>query len=106
MGPINVFSCLPPTSRFEVELRLTQIPVESGLHNGGCRGLVLSLVTGIRCIEVDGFVQRIPVHDLKVVIRGTAEHVQSAIQVIRSSIDCDIEQLRSTNYHAWPSKPS
>lgn len=92
-------------SRFEAELKLTGISVQTGLQPGGSRGFVFDFVNTLTGVLIDGFVQRIPVHDLKVVIRGTEDHVQFVIGQLRDSIDCDFQEIRYGGYHAWPSDP-
>eukprot|EP01034_Spumella_vulgaris_P036856 gene36856-45468_t len=102
--PVHVFSSLL-VSRFEAELKLTGISVQTGLQPGGSRGFVLGFVNTMTGVLIDGFVQRIPIHDLKVVLRGTEEHVQFVIGQLRDSIDCDIQEIRYGGYHAWPADP-
>lgn len=99
-----MFSSLP-VSRFEAELKLTGISIQTGLQPGGSRGFVFDLVNTLTGVLIDGFVQRIPVHDLKIVIRGTEDHVLLVIEQLRRSIDCDFQQIRYINYYAWPSDP-
>jgi hypothetical protein len=99
-----VFSSLL-VSRFEAELKLTGITIQTGLRPGGSRGFVFNFVNTMIGVFIDGFVQRIPCHDLKVVIRGTEDHVQYVIGQLRNSIDCDIQEIRYGGYHAWPSDP-
>lgn len=91
--------------RYEAELHLTGISVQTGLQPGGSRGFVFNLVNTMTDILIDGFVQRIPVHDLKVVIRGTEDHVQYVIGQLCGSIDCDFQEIRYGRYHAWPRDP-
>jgi len=102
--PTHVFSGLL-VSRFEVELRLIGISIQTGLQPGGSRCFVFNLVNTMTCVLLDGFVQRIPVNDLKVVIRGTEDHVQHAIRQLRDSVECDFQEIRYGGYHAWPSNP-
>ena len=101
--PTHVFSGL--VSRFEVELRLIGISIQTGLQPGGSRGFVFNLVNTMTCVLLDGFVQRIPVNDLKVVIRGTEDHVQHAIRQLRDSVDCDFQQISYGSYIRWPPNP-
>ena len=60
-----------PVSRVEAELMLSEISVQAGLQPGGSRGFVLNFVNTMTGVLIDGFVQRIPYHNLKVVIRVT-----------------------------------
>ena len=92
-------------SRVEVELKLSGLSIKTGLQPGGSRGFVLYLVTTLTGVLIDGFVQRVPVHDLRVVIRGTEDHVVFVIERLRNSIDCDIQEIRFGSYHSWPSNP-
>lgn len=99
-----MFSGLP-VSRFEAELQLTGISVRTGFQPGGSRGFVFDFVNAMTGVLIDGFIQRIPVYDLKVVILGTGEHVLFVIGQLRDSIDCDIQEIRYGGYHAWSSYP-
>ena len=94
-----------PVSRFEAELKLTGISVQTGLQPGGSRGFVFNMVNSMTGVFVDGFVQRIPVHDLKVVLRGTENDVQNVIRELGEKIVCDIQEIRYGRYHTWPSNP-
>jgi hypothetical protein len=91
----------------EVEWKISGIPVTIGLGPNGSRQFVNDIVIAITSVLIDGFVIRIPTHDLKVVIRGTEADVQYVLQQIRDSMnDCDIEEIRFNLYHAWPNNPS
>ena len=97
----------------EVELKLSGIPVQIGLGHNGSRQFVHDIVNSIRGVEIDGFVQRIPVHDLKLVVRGTESDVLIVLQDIRVEIDkrssenhCEIETIRFIACLSWPSSRS
>ncbi len=91
---------------FEAELQLTGISIKNGLQPGGSRAFVFDIVSNIReSIVIDGFVQRIPIHDVRVVIRGTEDHVERVIGKLREDIDCDFQEIRYGRYHAWPAVP-
>ena len=93
--------------RIEVEWKLTGIPIKIGLGPNGSRQFVNDLVNTIVGVVIDGFVMRIPAHDLKLVIRGTGDDVVYVLQQIRDAIpDSDIEEVRNNSYHAWPTNPS
>jgi hypothetical protein len=57
-------------------------------------------VNTITSALIDGFAQRIPVYDLKVVTRGTEDYVQFVIGQVRDSFDCEIQEIRYGVYHA------
>ena len=82
----------PQPRLFETELRLSGVPVTFGLSEGGSRGYIHRLVTGCFGVLVDGFVQRIPVHDLKIILRGSENDIDIVANRIRSQLStCEIE---------------
>lgn len=86
---------------------LTGFPIETGLQPGGSRAYVFNLVDSIRLVSIDGYVQRVPVHDLKVVIRGTEDDVKIVLQTISNSIpiECGVQQISLVPYIVWPHSP-
>ena len=90
---------------YELELKLSGIPITAGLQPGGSRQVVFDIVNGMRGVAIDGHVQRIPVHDLKVTIRGIERHVNLVSAELRRSLaECDFEQVRYVRYEAWPER--
>ena len=90
----------------EAELKLTEISIQSGLQPGGSRGFVFNLVNGMKGVSIDGFVQRIHICDLKVVLRGTEGDAQYVMAALRNLVNCDIEEIRYESFHAWPISPN
>ncbi len=85
----------PRVTLFETELALSGFSITAGLSEGGSRGYIHRLVTDCFGVLVDGFVQRIPVHDLKVVLRGSENDIDFVTNQIRSSLStCQIEVKR------------
>ncbi len=71
---------------------MSGVPVTVGLSEGGSRGYIHRLVTGCFGVLVDGFVQRIPVHDLKIILRGSENDIDIVANLIRSQLStCEIE---------------
>ncbi len=98
----------PVQSIFETELRISGVPLTAGLAEGGSCGFMHRLVTNCVGVLVDGYVQLIPPHDLKVVLRGTANDLNFVIAQIDSEfLECEIEVLRYVHRGIpLPSKPS
>ncbi len=93
-------------SRFEVELRLSGDLVRIGLAEGGSRGYINRFVNSF-FLPIDGFVQRIPEFDLKVVLRGTEADLDYVINRMRLNLPAiTFEQIRWVRYSIWSFAPS
>jgi hypothetical protein len=102
--PHHVFAGHIP--RVEAELELQEISVQVGLQPGGSRQFVFKMINSLtQLVVIDGFVQRVSNHDLKVVIRGTDSDVRYVIGLL-CNIECYIQQIRYEEYHScWPAFP-
>ncbi len=92
-----------------MELRIYGVPIRYGLAPGGSRAVIWNFVNDIRNVEIDGFVQRIPDYDIKILLRGTKEHTDLVFDEIMSRFPdegCQIETLRSISISSLRRNPS
>ena len=97
-------SALP---RMETELKLSGIPIRVGLQPNGARGVIHLIVDSLRNVFIDGYVQRIPDHDIKIVLKGTERDIQIVVtEIVKNIPDCNIETVRYCYCVSWPNVPS
>jgi hypothetical protein len=73
--------------------------------------VICNLVNDVRFVQIDGFVQRIPAHDIKVILRGTTDHIDVVTAEITSLFahadeNCQIETVRKISISRLPPNPS
>jgi hypothetical protein len=89
-------------------LKLVGPSIEKGLQPGGSRQAICERVNGNRLLQIDGYVQRISGHDLKVVLRGSDGDITVAVAEITSGLTDTVVTFGNRIHYTsrWPDPPT
>jgi hypothetical protein len=90
-------------------LKIYGVPIRYGLAPGGARAVICNFVNDVRSAQIDGYVQRIPDHDIKIILRGPRDDIDvvtTAIMSLFPDPDCQIDTLRNISISCLNPNPS